>query len=404
MNQLQIMAEELRTKRAALAEFVGENWAERKFTDAEQDEIKQRNAELATLHDAFKARELIEDVAAGNKRQLDQFSQPVDRVGFGSPSQQGHPQEEKSLGQQFVEHPNFKNARGAQRKNVQVELPNYEFKTTMTTSAGIAPSNPRTNLVIPYALRRPVVADLIPQDSTTLSAIKYMEETTHTNAADTVSEGGNKPESALAFTERTALVEKIATWIPVTEEQLDDVPQARSIIENRLMTMLAIAEETQLLTGSGTPPDLAGFLTVVTQSQAKGADPTPTAIYKAFTKVRFTGFAEPSGVVMHPNDWEAIATLQDGNGNYVWGRPFEAGPIARIWGVPVIVTPAETENTALVGDFQTYSHISRKMGVTIRTSDSHASNFIANILVILAEERLSLEIYRPTAFCLVTGI
>lgn len=402
MNQLQLMAAEVQTKRTALAEYIGENYQERKFTEDEQAEIKRRSTELADLHDKLKAQEAIDEIAKGNRYQLDQFSKPVDNIGHGGG---GRPQEEqKSLGQLFTEHPNFANVHGAARKNVQVDLPNYEFKTTMTTAAGWAVNNPRTNVLIPLAMRRPVVADLIPQDTTTLTSIKYMEETTFTNNAAPVAENAAKPESALAFTERTALVQKIATWIPVTEEQLDDVPQARAVIENRLMTMLALAEEVQLLTGSGTPPALNGFLTAVTQSQAKGADPTPTAVYKAFTKIRFTGFAEPSGIVMHPNDWEAIATLQDGNGNYVWGRPFEAGPVARLWGVPVIVTPAETENTALVGDFQTYSHISRKMGVTIRTSDSHASNFTLNVLVILAEERLSLEIYRASAFCLVTGV
>lgn len=402
MNQLQLMAAEVQTKRASLAEFLGDNWQERKFTDGEYSEIETRRAELADLHDKLKKQESIEELAKGNRYELEQFQKPVDRIGHGGGSR---PQEEqKSLGQQFVEHPNFANVHGAARKNVQVDLPNYEFKTTMTTAAGWSVNNPRTQVLIPLAMRRPVVADLIPQDTTTLTSIKYMEETTFTNNAAPVAENAAKPESALAFTERTALVQKIATWIPVTEEQLDDVPQARAVIENRLMTMLALAEEVQLLTGSGTPPALNGFLTAVTQSQAKGADPTPTAVYKAFTKVRFTGFAEPSGIVMHPNDWEAIATLQDGNGNYVWGRPFEAGPIARLWGVPVIVTPAETENTILLGDFQTYSHISRKMGVTIRTSDSHASNFTLNVLVILAEERLSLEIYRASAFCLVTGV
>lgn len=406
MNQTQVMLEELQTKRADLADYIGENWAERKFTQDEQAEIERRNAEISTLHDEYKKREFAEEIARRNADEIKGWARPVDNVGFGMSGQGkgGQPAEEKSLGQQFVDHPRFKGVSGPDRKNVTVDLPDYEFKTTMTTSAGWAPVNARTNIVIPLAMRRPVVADLIPQDSTTNSSIKYMEETTFTNNAAPVAENAAKPESALALTERNSPVQKIATWIPVTEEQLDDVAQARALIENRLGVMLALAEEVQLLTGNGTPPQLNGFLTAVTQSQAKGADPTPTAIYKSFTKIRFTGFAEPSGIVMHPNDWEAIATLQDGNGNYVWGRPFDTGPVARLWGVPVIVTPAETENTALVGDFTTYSHISRRMGVTIKTSDSHASNFTLNVLVILIEERLSLEIYRPSAFCLVTGI
>jgi HK97 family phage major capsid protein len=404
MNQLQTMTEELHDKRKALAQFIGDDWQSRKFTEAEQSDIAAREKELGVLHDQVKAREAIEEAAKRNSDELKQYNTPVDSVGHGN-TNASQPTEQKSLGTLFTESAAWKAAgSGAGRKRMEVDLPNYELKTTMTTAAGWAPVNARTNIVIPLALRRPVVADLVPQDPTINTSIKYMEETTFTNNAATVAENAAKPESALAFTERTALVVKIATWIPVTEEQLEDVPAARSTIDNRLSVMLALAEETELLTGDGSANHLDGFLHKVTQSQAKGGDPTPTAIYKSFTKIRFTGFAEPSGIVMHPNDWEAIATLQDGFGNYIWGRPFDAGPVARLWGVPVIVSPAETENTALVGDFSTYSHISRRTGVTLRTSDQHSTNFIYNVLVILIEERLSLEIYRPSAFCLVTGI
>ena len=406
MNQLQMKLEEVQTKRAALAEFIGDNWQERKFTDEELSEIDTRNKEIAGLHDEYKRLEAADMIARENAGEIKRANTPVDPVGFGMPG--GKPaqaQEEKSLGELFVQSPMFKNAgSGAMRKRLEVDLPGYEYKTTMTTSAGWAPVNARTNIVIPSAQRRPVVADLIPQDPTTNSAIKYMEETTFTNNAAVVGENSAKPESALALTERTSNVRKIATWIPVTEEQLDDVPQAAALINNRLALMLALAEETELLTGDNTGSHLNGFLTAVTQSQARGTDPGPTAIYKSFTKIRFTGFAEPSGIVMHPTNWEYIAVLQDGNGNYIWGRPFDSGPVPRLWGLPVVVTPAETLNTALVGDFNTYSHISRRTGVTLRTSDSHASNFISNVLVMLIEERLSLEIYRPNAFCLVTGL
>jgi len=405
MNQLQTMLEEVQTKRAALAELIGDNWAERKFSDDELSEIQTRNKEIADLHDAYKTREAIEEAARTNAGEIKRANTPVDNYGHSMNGSRPTGQEEKSLGQQFVDSPLFKNApSGSARKNLEIELKQFDFKTTMTTSAGWAPVNARTNIVIPSAQRRPVVADLIPQDATQNTSIKYMEETTFTNSAAPVAENAAKPESALAMTERTALVQKIATWIPVTEEQLDDVAQARSLIENRLVLMLMLAEETQLLTGNNTPPQLNGFLTAVTQSQARGADPGPTAVYKSFTKIRFTGFAEPSAIVMHPTNWEYIAVLQDGNGNYIWGRPFDSGPVPRLWGLPVVVTPAETLNTALVGDFATYSHISRKMGVTLKTSDSHASNFTLNVVVMLIEERLSLEIYRPNAFCLVTGL
>ena len=248
-----------------------------------------------------------------------------------------------------------------------------------------------------------MVADLIPQTPTDQASIVYMEETTFTNNAATRAEGGQAGESALAYTERSKAVREVATFIPVTEIQLEDVAQAQSLVDNRLMTMLDLTEEVQLLTGDDNAPNLGGFNTVVTQSQAKSTDPVPDAIYKGITKVRATGFAEPSAIVIHPNDWQDVRLLRTTDGIYIWGNPSEAGP-ERVWGLPAVVTTAQTENTALLGDFQLYSEIFRRRGANIKVSNSHSDYFIKGKLAVRADKRLALAIYRATAFCKITGI
>lgn len=399
-------------KRAERMEYLFEKGGQNyDLTEDEAGEIKSLNDELTALgkardrHAEFQA--LQEKARAELDAQRRVTNRPPHPTSSGAPSSQHEAAKaalQKSGGLLFTESDEYKAIQGQARFSMACQMPDTDLKTLMSLTAGFAQETRRSGRLVDFALRRPVVADLIPQDTTTQNAIVYMEETTFTNAAAAVAEGEEKPESALAWTQRSVTVEVIATVLPVTNQQLDDVPQIRGIIDNRLMLMLQLEEEDQLLNGDGTTPDLIGFYNKPSvQTQAKGADPTPDAFYKAMTKIRHTGFAEPNGVVMHPNDWQDIRLLRTADGVYIWGSPADEG-VERLWGKPVVVTTAATENTGLVGDFMLYSHISRRMGMRVDASTEHSDFFVKNKVMLRAEERLALEIYRASAFCLVTGI
>jgi HK97 family phage major capsid protein len=371
------------------------------------EDVRRRNDEITDLGVKRDAARQVDEVYQKNLAAMREAQQPDRKGGFpgGAPDDMRveEPKLVKSIGELFSESPIYQELKGQSRSKFVVEIEGVSLKTTMTTAAGYAAANDRTPKVVPFALRRPVVADLIPQVDTTLSSIKYMEETTNTNNAATVAQNAEKPESALAFTERTRPVEKIATTLPVTDEQLADVPSIRSTIDNRLGVQIQLTEEAQLLEGDGNTPNLLGFYNASgLQTQAKGADPTPDAVYKAITKVRHTGFADPTGTVWHPNDWQDVRLLRTADGIYIWGSPAEAGP-ERIWGLPAIITTANTENSVLVGDFSMYSEIFRRQGVTIEAGFV-GDDFRYNRRTLRAEERLALVIYRGAAFCEVTGV
>src|SRR5262245_28362661 len=194
--------------------------------------VRKLNDECAEL-----AKE-VEDYLAVKAAAERQLMNPRDaRDGRGSEpgSTDGRNPSTKTLGQLFVESKAYKERRGSIGPEATLDI---ELKTLMTTTAGWAPEVLRTGRVVDFATRPIQVSDLIPQTETSQSAVQYMEETTFTNSATETAEAGTFPESALVLTERTSNVRKIATFLPVTDEQLEDVPQARGYIDNRLPFML----------------------------------------------------------------------------------------------------------------------------------------------------------------------
>jgi len=374
-------------------------------------DIEDRNAELAVIDSELKYARASEARYINEQRmeELKQVDRNTPRPATGSTgtvakiARNNQFYQGKTLGQIVTESNEYK-FRNTGNKHFSFELEDVDLKTLISIGAGYTPPNYRTDIVVDYPNRRLVVADVIPSDPTTLQVVKWMENTTFTNAAASVSEGGAKPESALLWTERSATVEKIATFIPVTEEQVDDVPAMMGIINRDIVLMLGLEEEVLLLTGNGTSPQMRGFLNAANlQTQAKGGDDRQDAIYKAFTLVRYTGFAEPSAVIMHPTDWQNIRLLRTTDGLYIFGTPQEAGS-ENLFGKTVVVTPAITQGTALTGDFTMYSHISRRMGIRIDVANQHSTYFTSNLLVVRGEMRESLEIKRGSAFCQVTGL
>jgi HK97 family phage major capsid protein len=288
-------------------------------------------------------------------------------------------------------------------KGREVHL-DIDLKTEMTAAAGWDPPTVRESRVELSAQAPIGVIDVIPMLTTTRDTIKYMKETTFTNNAAETLESGAYGEAALALTEQSDEVEKIAVFLPVTDEQLEDVSALAGYINNRLTYMLRARLDGQILTGDGATPNLLGTLNLAALlSQAKGTDPTPDAFYKAMNQVRTTGFAEPSVCFIHPTDWQSIRLLRTADGIYIFGNPMEAGP-SRLWGVPVVLTTRETQNTGLTGDYRGFSNFYMRRGVTLKVTDSHASNFTQGVQVIRADMRGAMVHYRDTAFCSVTGI
>lgn len=397
--------EALRVKAAEAWKQAGDDIDMSKVTSIEGDsaakaaQLKSWNDEMTNLAKVIEDSEPLEG--------MKQFATSLDEVelhpGHAGGGGRAKNAPMKSIGEMFVESNALKGwTPGQVGPEADLDVEVGDIKTLFQTSAGWAPFSPRGPRVVDFATRPVEVIDLFPMGETTATSIVYMEETTFTNNAAETAEGAAKPEAALALTERTEPVRKVAVWLPVTDEQLEDVPQARSYIENRLGFMVRQRLDGQLLVGDGTAPNISGILDRAgIQTQALGADPVPDAVYKAMTKIRVTAFSEPNAAVFHPNDWQGIRLLRTADGIYIWGSPADAGP-ERIWGLAVAQSTALTENTGLVGDFRQAEVVMRK-GLTVQVGFIN-DDFQKNRQSVRAELRAALAVYRPAAFCTVTGI
>jgi HK97 family phage major capsid protein len=259
------------------------------------------------------------------------------------------------------------------------------------------------------------VRDLFPTRTTTAAIIEYFRMTGFTNNAAAVAErnAGNtafaaKPQSSMSFEGVQTSVKTLAHWEAAHRNVLADEPQLRSIIDNELMYGLRLQEDAQILNGDGTGENLQGVLQtpgIQTYNWSDGAysataglsDSKADAIRRAAT-LSFLAYYEPSGVVLHPNDWEDLELTKDGQGQYLIAVSVAMGGEPKVWRLPVVETPAMTEGQALVGSFGQGAQLYDREQASIRISEQHADFFIRNAIVILAEQRLALAVKRPESF------
>jgi HK97 family phage major capsid protein len=332
----------------------------------------------------------------------------------------------KSIGEMFVNSPEFKSLRGgANGANMvtpwqaQTSLTGYGVKDVYSAlpsgNPGAFGTIQRDPIVTPPT-RTKRVRDLFPTRTTTAAVIEYFRQLGFTsaggganNAATVAERSGNafgaKPQSGMVFVGEQAPVRTLAHWEAAHRNVLADEPQLRSIIDNELMYGLRLLEDDQILNGDGTGENLQGVLStsgIQEYDWSEGAatpvpDTKADALRRAAT-LSFLSYYEPTGIVMHPNDWEDIELTKDLNGQYLVAVSIAMGGEPKLWRIPVIDTPAIAEGTALVGAFGTGAQLYDREQASIRISEQHADFFVRNAIVVLAEQRLALAVKRPEAF------
>jgi len=313
--------------------------------------------------------------------------------------------ETKSLGA-FVsgseEFKNFLTGGGKGRMGIETKAIISSLTTAANGSAGDLIVPDRVPGVVGVPLRRLTVRDLLTAGRTDKNSIQFIQESSYTNSAATVTEtaGTAKAQSEIYFDIQTSNVTTIAHWVQATRQILDDVPMLESYINGRLIYGLKYVEDNQLLNGGGTGTDLNGIYTQATASTANLAviaSPTKLDVLRVAILQASLANLPATGIVLHPTDWMTIETTKDSAGGYIVGDP--TGRLQpRIWGLPVVETQAMTSGTFLTGAFEGGAQLFDRWDARVEISTEDSTNFRQNLVTILAEERLALAVYNTLAF------
>lgn len=383
-----------------------------------EKEYKQIQANLKAVGDELKAyaeksdkeikahQKLSEDTKAsvdkllseqtGLRAQLGAMEQAIADLDSGQP---GASQQE-SLGRRVADSEAFANFGGSSAKG-QFSVPMGAITSDMDSAGTLIVPHRYAGIIAPPNTRL-TVRDLLSWGTTKSNAVDYVRETGFTNNADVVAENPTepKPESDIDFGLESAKVATIAHWMRASKQVLDDASMLAAYIDARLLYGLKLKEELQLLKGSGTGLNINGLYTQASAYVNPGVDvEDETRIDRlriAMLQVQLAEYVA-DGITLNPIDWASIELTKDKNAQYLFGSPNGLrGPA--LWGLPVVATTAMDQAEFLTGAFSLGAMGWDRENANITVSTEDRDNVVRNMVTILAENRVSLTVFRPESF------
>lgn len=262
-----------------------------------------------------------------------------------------------------------------------------------------------TEFVMPKRDRL-VIADLLQSGGVGGNSIKYPVFGALEGGTAYVLEGGQKPQMHMGDpTWVTDALGEVAGWFKVTDDMAEDLPYMVSEINTTAVYDLRYKEEQAILFGNGTAPNLRGIVQRSgIQTAIRGLDTVADAIFKAAGLVQTaTGF-QADGVVINPQDYEALRLSKDANDQY-YGGGFFGGAYGNgdmmvnppIWGRSTVVTAAIPAGKVLVGAFG-LAKLFKKGGIRVESTNSHEDDFTNDKVTTRLRQREGLQVKYPAAF------
>lgn len=247
------------------------------------------------------------------------------------------------------------------------------------------------------------LAQLMPNQPVETASVTYYTTSTGATAADTVAAGALKPESTPGWTAVDEPIRKIAHRTDVPKEALDDYANFAAIVGREMTAGLYQAESLQLLSGSGTAPDIDGLLNrtgiLVYDATAAGAEDTAVSIRKAITLMQ-ADHIDPDVIVLHPDDAELFDLTNYATAGLHANASLSGESTRQAWGLQIVVSNQITTGTAMVANLAESTVLFMREPATVFVDPYSQSS--SNLVRFICEERVGLGVTRPEGICSVT--
>ena len=299
----------------------------------------------------------------------------------------------------------FKNGAIDSMVKGQARSARFEIKADMTTAADF------TGEVIPadrvpgfkFDPTRPVhVRNLIPVGSTTSDVVRFVKESGYSNGVAPKAEGATLGQSDFDMTAASVNVEKIGTYFRISEEMLADTPQLTSYLSARAPEKLLEIEDTQILSGSGTAPNLSGIITNAADFAAGGfAGAIESAnefdvLAAAINQLALSNY-KADYIMLHPTDFHKIVLLKDTQNRYLKDQVYQ-GLQPTFLGVPVVINTAVPIGDYLLGNFAMGAQLWVRDNVSVEFFREDGTNVRDGFVTVRVSERVAVANYLPNAF------
>lgn len=365
----------------------------------ELEDQKKANEGLKTEFEAIKLgkeesdKRLEDALAKMNRLKVEQHGERIKNMSDAILEKLSSEEGEKAL-KEIV---NNKNGGFSQEFDVNV-------KAVGTMSKPAGSTEPQ---IVPYiGIAHEVVQarNIIPVSPTNRDTIKYLQYTKKEGSIGTVAAGALKPQIDYNVTPKEAPVRKIAGWITLEDEFLEDIESARDFLAEELPKAYLDVETFQIFKGNGTGQNLNG---IYTQAQAlvlpagnglvTAASNSWDKIAAALTQVR-KNLRAADAIWVSPDVYLTLLINKGNTEEYTYPIVSDVNGRVTIGGVPIFQHTIFGPTEGIAGDFRTGARIFQKKAMQIRTSTEHGENFTHNLTTILIEGRIALPVYFPEGF------